>query len=59
MCSQISTDARIEDFESAAFRTFDFEKILNNDSQDADKNFFNPFNFKDSQYFTPEGPHGT
>ena len=30
------------------------EKILNNDNQDPDENFFNAFNFKDSQYFTPE-----
>ena len=28
--------------------------MLNNDSQDPDENFFNAFNFKDSQYFTPE-----
>ena len=33
---------------------FDFQKILNNDSQDPDGNFFNAFDFKDSQYFTPE-----
>ena len=51
---RINTNARKADFESAAFRTFDFEKILNNDSQDPDENFFNAFNFKDSQYFTPE-----
>ena len=42
------------DFESIAFRTFDFERILNNDSQDPDGNFFNAFSLKDSQYFTPE-----
>ena len=54
MGSQINTNARKPDFESAAFRTFDFENILNNDSQDPDENFFNAFNFKDSQYFTPE-----
>ena len=42
------------DFESAAFRTFDFEKILNNNSQDPDENFLYAFNFKDLQYFTPE-----
>ena len=53
MGSQIKTDARKADFESSAFRTFDFEKILHNDSQDPDENF-NAFNFKDSQYFTPE-----
>ena len=35
------------DFESIAFRTFDFERILNNHCQDA-------FSFKDSQYLTPE-----
>ena len=29
-------------------------RILNNDSQDPDGNFFNAFSFKDSQYFTPE-----
>ena len=54
MGSQINTNARKADFESVAFRTFDFEKILNNDSQDPDENLFNAFNFKDSQYFTPE-----
>ena len=42
------------DFESIAFRTFDFERIAINDSQDPNENFFNAFNFKDSQYFTPE-----
>ena len=54
MDSQLNTNARKADFEFAAFRTFDFEKILNNDSQYPDGNFFNTFNFKDSQYFTPE-----
>ena len=54
MGSPINTNTRKADFESAAFRTFDFEKILNNDRQDPDENFFNAFNFKDSQYFTPE-----
>ena len=54
MGSQINTNARKADFESAASRTFDFEKILNNDSQDPDENFFNAFNFKDSQHFAPE-----
>ena len=54
MGSQINTNARKTDFESAAFRTFDFEKILNIDSQDPDENFFNAFNFKDSKYFTTE-----
>ena len=51
---QINTSARMADFESIAFRTFDFEKILNNDNQDPDENFFNTFSFEDSQYFTPE-----
>ena len=46
--------SRMADFESIAFRTFDFERILNNDSQDPDENCFNAFSFKDSQYFTPE-----
>ena len=41
---------RMADSESIAFRTFDFERILNNDSQDPDENFFNAFSFKDSQY---------
>ena len=54
MGSQINTSARMADFESIAFRTFDFERIFNNDSQDRDENLFNAFNFKDSQYFTPE-----
>ena len=54
MGSQINTSARMADFKSIAFRTFHFERILNNDSQDLDENFFNTFNFKDSQYFTSE-----
>ena len=54
MGSQINTSARMADFESIAFRTFDFERILNNDRQDPDENFFNAFSFKDSQYFTLE-----
>ena len=54
MGSRINTSARMADFESIALRTFDFERILNNDSQDPDENFFNAFSFKDSQYFTPE-----
>ena len=54
MDSQLNTNVRKADFEFTAFRTFDFEKILNNDSQYTDGNFFNAFNFKDSQYFTPE-----
>ena len=54
MGSQINTNARKADFESIPFRTFDFERILNNDSQDTEENFFNAFNFKDSQFFTPE-----
>ena len=53
MGSQINTSVRKADFKSIAFRTFDFERILNNDTQDPDENFFNVFNFKDSQYFTP------
>ena len=51
---KLNTTARKADFESAAFRNFDFEKILNNDSQDPDENLVNTFNFKDSQYFTPK-----
>ena len=54
MGSQINTSARMADFESIAFRTFNFERILNNDSQDPDEDFFNAFSFKDSQYLTPE-----
>ena len=54
MGSQINTSARMTDFEYIAFRIFDFERILNNDSQDLDENFFNAFSFRDSQYFTPE-----
>ena len=51
---QINTNTRKADFEFAAFRTFHFEKILNNDCQDPDENFVNAFNFKDPQHFTPE-----
>ena len=54
MGSQINTNASKTDFESAAFRTLDFQKILNNVSQNPNENFFNAFNFKDSQNFTPE-----
>ena len=56
MSSQINTNARTANFESIAFWTFDFERILNNDNQYPDENLFNAFNFKDSQYFTPEEP---
>ena len=54
MGSQINTNARKEDFETIAFKIFDFEKILNKDCQEPDENFFNTVNFKDSQYFTAE-----
>ena len=54
MGSQIYTNAKKADFESTACRALNFENILNNDSQDPDENFYNAFNFKDSQYFTPE-----
>ena len=50
----MNTNSRKADFESAALRNFDFENILGNDSRDPDENFFNAFNFTDSQYFTPE-----
>ena len=50
--SQINTKTRKAEFESIAFRIFDFERILN--SQDPDGNFIDVFDFKDSQYFTPE-----
>ena len=36
---EIYANARKVDLESAAFRTFDFENILNNASQDPDENF--------------------
>ena len=45
---------RKSEFESAAFKLLDFDRIQNSDSQDPDKNFFNAFNFKDSQCFTPK-----
>ena len=35
MGSKINTNARKADFESGAYGTFDFEDILNNDSQDS------------------------
>ena len=54
MCSQINPNAGKVDFESIDLRTFGFGRILNNDSQNPDEIFFNAFNFKDSQYFTPE-----
>ena len=43
---------RKSEFEFVAFKLLDFERIQSSDSQDPDKNFFNAFNFKDSQYFT-------
>ena len=36
---QINTNARKKEFESIAVRTFDFERILSNDSQNPDENF--------------------
>ena len=49
-----SQNPRKSEFESAAFKLLDFDRIQNSDSQDPDKNFFNAFNFKDSQCFTPK-----
>ena len=49
MDSQINTNARKAGFEYVALRISDFERILNNGSQDPAENFFNAFNFKDSQ----------
>ena len=46
---QINTNARKKEVESIAFKTFGFEKILNNDSQDPNENFFEAFNFIHSQ----------
>ena len=51
---QTNANVRKKEFESIAFRTFNFKRIMNNDSRDQDENFFNASNFKDSQYFTPE-----
>ena len=39
------------------YRFIDFERLLNNDSQDPDENFFNAFNLKDSQSLLPKSPH--
>ena len=36
---QINTNARKEEFESIAVRTFDFERILSNNSQNPDETF--------------------
>ena len=40
MGSQINTNASKTGLESTGFGTFDFQKILNNDCQDPDENFF-------------------
>ena len=53
MGSQINTNARKVDFESIAFRTFDFERVLNNDSQDPDERL------KIHNVLLPKSPHGT
>ena len=57
MGPQINTNARKADVESGAFRTFKFEKILNNHNQDLDENFFNAFNFKFRNILLPKSPH--
>ena len=49
---QKSTNAKKVEFESMSLRTFYFERILNNNSQDPDGNFLKAFDFKDSHYFT-------
>ena len=49
---QKSTNAKKVEFESISLRTFYFERILNNNSQDPDGNFLKAFDFKDSHYFT-------
>ena len=35
-------------------RIFDFKRVLNNDSQDPNENFFNAFNFKDLVILLPK-----
>ena len=47
----MNTSASKAGLEATVFETFDFEKILSNDCQDPNENFFNSFNFKYSQYF--------
>lgn len=49
-----NTNASKEEFESIAPRTFEFKRVLNNDSKVPHENYFNAFNFKDSFYFTPK-----
>ena len=49
-----NTNASKEEFESIATRTFEFKRVLNNDSKVPHENYFNAFNFKDSFYFTPK-----
>ena len=52
MGSQINTNARKLDFESAAFRNFDFEKILNKDSHFTPKEFSQNLNSFDKSSFS-------
>ena len=47
-------DDNKNDFESLTFKAFDFERILQNDNQDPDENFFSSLSIKDSKYFTPD-----
>ena len=59
MGSQINTNARKVDFESATFRTFDFENVLNNDSQDPDENSLKLLILKIHNILLTKSPHGT
>ena len=49
-----NTNAWKEECESIAPRTFEFKRVLSNDSKVQHENFFNAFNFKGSFYFTPK-----
>ena len=49
-----NTNAWKEECESIAPRTFEFKRVLSNDSKVPHENFSNAFNFKGSFYFTPK-----
>ena len=56
---ETNPNARKADFESVAFRTFDFEKIVNNDSQDPDENFATLLILKIHNILLLKSPHVT
>ena len=58
MGSETKINARKTNFETIAFRTFHFERILNNDTQDPNENL-TLLILKVHNILLPKSPHGT